>query len=397
MLRYFFAPAKKEGYWKYFLLGSWFWLMLMPVITTAEGIPHGLRSIGVIPPVFIISAWALYEFAQIIMKLHKKLWQHVLYKYKDPQWVKYNYFTPPRMRIVNFGLKLIVVVFVVALTLQTYFLYFVYAYNDPSNFYYFRSDLTTVSDYLVKHCDKKHTYLILDKFSVQTTDYLTSDPKGNFTSLCNVPYTQVDPENSWQLTGLTSADEIVFTQSSMFDTKKFKQYHPNFHLREEIRNKFGQSVMAVYKIDTDQRSSSDAQKTDLLDWRTYTSTQYGFEFKYPGIWKLTFDSQNNLDISLDNQQNYITIAVSSLLSPKERLENAFFRVEGINGAQFFKKVSIKIANTDGIFYKNVTGNNFYNALAFTHGVKLFQIITNMDFEIYNKNLNFFVESFKFTN
>ena len=93
-----------------------------------------------------------------------------------------------------------------------------------------------------------HTYLILDKFSVQTTDYLTSDPKGNFTSLCNVPYIQVDPEDSWALTNLTSADEIVFTQSSIFDIKKFKLYHPEFKLREEIRNKFGQSVLAVYKI-----------------------------------------------------------------------------------------------------------------------------------------------------
>lgn len=248
-IRYFFAPNKKAGYWKYFLLAGWFWAMLLPVVTTAEGIPHGLRGIGAIPPVFIISAWILYEFAQLVMKAHKKLWQHVLYHYKDPQWVKDNHFIPPRMRLVNFGLKLIVVCFVLALIFQTYFLYFVYAANDPANFYYFRSDLTPVSQYLRQRCDKDHTYLVLDKYSVQTTDYLTSDPKGNFSDKCNVPYQQVDPENSWQLTGLMPQDEVIFTQSSVFDTVKFKQYHPDAHLVLEYRNKFNQSIMAVYKVD----------------------------------------------------------------------------------------------------------------------------------------------------
>ena len=59
---------------------------------------------------------------------------------------------------------------------------------------------------------------MVDKFSVQTPDYLTSDPKGNFNSPCNVPYT-VDPENSWELQNLKPGDEVVFTQSSVFDTK----------------------------------------------------------------------------------------------------------------------------------------------------------------------------------
>lgn len=245
---YFFAPNKRSGWWKYFLLLGWFFGMLLPVVSTAEGIPHGLRGIGVIPPVFIISAWALYEFAQIILKLHKKLWQHVLYHYNDPQWIKDTHFIPARMRFVNGGLKLVAVCFCLALILQTYFLYFVYAANEPANFYYFRSDLTVVSDYLIQRCDKQHTYLILDKFSVQTTDYLTSNPEGNFNDPCNVPYIQVDPENSWQLSGLTSADQIVFTQSSMFDTKKFKQYHPEAHLYIDHIDKFNQNVMAVYKI-----------------------------------------------------------------------------------------------------------------------------------------------------
>ncbi|HVY67768.1 MAG TPA: hypothetical protein VHA30_02655, partial [Patescibacteria group bacterium] len=117
--------------------------------------------------------------------------------------------------------------------------------------------LTPVSQYLVSHCahslavgqasTASATFLVLDKYSVQTTDYLTSDPKGNFSQPCNVPYVQVDPENSWQLPPLQAGQQAVFTQSSMFDTKKFKAYHPEAHLSLEMRNKFGQAILAVYQ------------------------------------------------------------------------------------------------------------------------------------------------------
>ena len=105
MLWYFIAPAKRNYYWKYFVLGSWFWLMLAPVVTTAEGIPHGLRSIGVIPPVFIISAWALYEFCLLVYKLHKKIWEKVCFHYKDPQWIKDNHFNK-KFSMLNFPIIL---------------------------------------------------------------------------------------------------------------------------------------------------------------------------------------------------------------------------------------------------------------------------------------------------
>ncbi len=255
---YFFAPNKRKNFWPYFFLCVWFWGMLLPVVSTAEGIPHGLRSIGTIPAVFIISAWALYEFVMLLAKAHKKLWAHVLTHYKNPQWAADNTFMSPQMRLVNGAFKLLVAAFIVGLVGQSYFLYFVYANNSPENFYYFRSDLTPVSKYLVDRCSevlsstgqssKNSTYLVLDKFSVQTTDYLTSDRHGNFNSPCNVPYFQVDPENSWELKNLKPGDEVVFAQSSVFDARKFVEYHKNFHLSLEFRNKFNQSIMAVYKI-----------------------------------------------------------------------------------------------------------------------------------------------------
>ncbi len=222
-LRYVFMPRRYAHDWKQLLLGIWFWGMLLPVISTAEGIPHGLRSIGMIPAVYIISAFGLYRFVFAILTIigerHKK----------TARW---------KVRIIEGALISLVPLFAITLILQSYFSYFVYAADSPENFYAFRSDLTVVSDYLKDNGSKHKTYLILDKFSLQTTDYLTY----------NQPYQQVDPEDSWKLPLLKAGDQIVFSQSSLFDTKKFKQYHPEAHLERYVENKFKQTVMAVYKV-----------------------------------------------------------------------------------------------------------------------------------------------------
>jgi hypothetical protein len=220
--------------------------MLLPVVTTAEGIPHGLRAIGTIPVVFIISALGLYYFWRALVSIHQSLhsktypvfgyaWKHSLDGWGV--WLLRNMF------------KTAAALFFLALIIQSYAGYFIYAANSPEQAYAFRSDLTPVSKYLIERCQKQSTYLVLDKFSVQTTDYLTSDPKGVFTNPCNVPYKQVDPENSWQLSGLKAKDQIVFAQSSIFDIRKFKLYHPKAALVYEVRNKFGQAVMAVYEVE----------------------------------------------------------------------------------------------------------------------------------------------------
>jgi hypothetical protein len=76
----------------------------------------------------------------------------------------------------------------------------------------------------------------------------------------NMPYMQVDPEDSWLSDfdvknghriyeqGLHPGMQVVFTQSSIFDITKFKLHHKNAHLETEVRNKFGQAVLAVYRI-----------------------------------------------------------------------------------------------------------------------------------------------------
>ncbi|HEX3099423.1 MAG TPA: hypothetical protein VHQ41_00430 [Patescibacteria group bacterium] len=231
--RYAFTPIKNKADWKYFLLAGWFWAMLIPVVTTAEGIPHGLRSVGAIPEVFIITAVGLVWVLGLSGKVVKKFWPML---------------NPWQKQVLNFAFGLKTVAFILALILQTYFLYFIYAANSPENFYAFRSDLTPVSEYLKQTGSKTNTYLILDKFSIQTVDYITAVDGAHPDNPKNQPYQQVDPENSWELQNLKRGDRIVFTQSSIFDIKKFKQFHANAKLTLEQRNKFNQTVMAVYTI-----------------------------------------------------------------------------------------------------------------------------------------------------
>ncbi|MBI3952523.1 MAG: glycosyltransferase family 39 protein [Candidatus Doudnabacteria bacterium] len=192
------------------LIAVWFWSMLAPELVTAEGIPHGLRLIGVIPSIFILSAYGIYL-----------VWQKIS---------SFKYFYNSKVAFAA--------IILASLFLYNFYLYFAVAAYSPEYYYAFRSDLTEVSNYLNVRNDKSKTFLSLDAFSVQTVDYLTTE-KGN-------PYILVVPENTYQLK-LAKNDQVVFTQSTIFDVVKFLKFHPEAKLVKESKNKWDQTVMLVYE------------------------------------------------------------------------------------------------------------------------------------------------------
>lgn len=196
--------------WYKALVAVWFWFMIAPEVTTAEGIPHGLRLIGVIPPIFILAAWGVNWF-----------WRKITQTF---------YFYNSKIAFAS--------IFLASLFLYNFYLYFAVAANSPEYYYAFRSDLTDVSKYLNERNNKSKTYLSLDAFSVQTVEYLTTEK--------NQPYVLLVPEHTYQAK-LNKNDQVVFTMSSLFDTKKFKEFHPQVKLVKEERNKFGQMIMQVYE------------------------------------------------------------------------------------------------------------------------------------------------------
>lgn len=199
---------------KYLILTAWFIAMLVPEMTTAEGIPHGLRLIGAIPAVFIFPAIIL---AKII--------DCALNKFKNDSLAKN-------------GALMALGFYIVLIFIGSYSLYFVYYANSPEAYYAYRSDLTNVSEYLNSRNNKEKTYLSLDAFSEQTVLY--------FTTLTNNPYQLLLPEKSYEVK-LTPDDQVIFTQSTLFDITKFKEFHSQVKLIREDKNKFGQVIMKVFE------------------------------------------------------------------------------------------------------------------------------------------------------
>lgn len=199
---------------KYLILAVWFFAMLVPELTTAEGIPHGLRLIGVIPAVFIFPAIALVKLLNFLKaRLGEKKWQQQ-------------------------AAAMLIGAYAAVILAGSYNLYFNYYANSPEAYYAYRSDLTQISNYLNQRGNKAKTYLSLDKFSEQTVLYFTTE--------ANNPYQLLVPEKSYEVK-LAPGDQIIFTQSTLFDITKFKQYHPEAKLVLEEKNKFGQIIMEVFE------------------------------------------------------------------------------------------------------------------------------------------------------
>lgn len=207
-----FQENLSRDYFKYLFLVVWFLGMLGPALLSVESMPHGLRAIGAMPAVFFFSAIMIDVF-----------------------WQKIKQGLRPRAKVF-FGILLGLILFMSLL--YNYYLYFGISANSPEFYYAYRSDLTVVSNYLNERNLKEKTYLVLDKYSVQTPEFLTDRYQQ--------PYILVDPTTSYQ-TQLKPGDQIVFTQSTIFDTKKFELYHPETKLIEKEFNQFNQEIMRIYE------------------------------------------------------------------------------------------------------------------------------------------------------
>lgn len=130
--------------------------MLAPVVSTAEAIPHALRSIGLIFPIFLLAGTA----GAVVVR-----WCQQRFKGGALLGVGYG---------VAVGGLLLVFLYDGAL-------YFGVSRNDAEAYYAYRADLTQVSDYISKYeirqngePDAVRPYLVLDDFSLQTPHFLLS-------------------------------------------------------------------------------------------------------------------------------------------------------------------------------------------------------------------------------
>ncbi len=207
--------------------------MLTPVVTTAEGMPHGLRSLGLLFPIFMLAGTA-----------GAVVWHWLA------QWHNKKIFLFAILRGAFVGLLVLGIIYDGSL-------YFLIARHDVEAYYAYRGDLTVVSDYLNKyHAGWTYTaqpYLVLDQFSLQAVHYLTSVAAHEYVigdakhpDEARHKWRQLDPAAS-HLTTLQPGEIMVFTQSTITDADRYARLHePEIELITSQHNRFGQEIMRVY-------------------------------------------------------------------------------------------------------------------------------------------------------
>ncbi len=205
-----------------------FFGMLVPVITTAEGIPHALRSVGLIVPVFMMAGVAGAVVLRWLLARGTRVW---------------------RSAVMGTALGLLVVG-----GLYDGALYFLIARNDSDAYVSYRGDLTTVAAYLNRYHetfpDLAKPYLVLDDFSAQTVHYLTTPAlaqPGPYSDAAEHNYILVPPATS-SLTALNADELMVFTQSSLEEADRYGvKWGETVEMIVSKKNRFGQEIMRVYR------------------------------------------------------------------------------------------------------------------------------------------------------
>lgn len=171
----------KKDFFINFSVFIWFLAGLLPMLLTAQAIPHFLRAQGIIPVVFIFPAIGLW-------------WLYGLFKN-----------------------KILIILFVLCLIsslIFNFYQYFVFAKSQLENHYAFRADLTKVAELINQRDNKNKTFLVLDEYSVQTIDFLTYRQGQKFILIKpELVNAQNYPESAL----------VIFTESTEYDYNRFNK------------------------------------------------------------------------------------------------------------------------------------------------------------------------------
>lgn len=212
--------------------------MLAPVVTTAEGMPHALRSLGMLAPVYMIAGIAGAVSVRWLVERGKK---------RKIQGIIYGAIG---------GLLIVAGVYDVSL-------YFIISRNSPEAYIAYRGDLTVISkyikEYVKSHPNSPKPILDIDPYFAQTVHYLNSVGASDYTD------NSLDDKQMYVVADSTKGipqlaqqgQYIIFTQSTMWDADQYKQrYGRNVKLITSQVNRFGQEIMRIYETVTPADSSS---------------------------------------------------------------------------------------------------------------------------------------------
>jgi len=184
-------------------------VFLIPQLMSVEGIPHGLRTLGILPFVMIIAALPIvYLFEKI----------------KNLKWKR-----------IYLGIVLLIFVLITYGTVEKTFIHYP---SIPDVHYEYSEDLVAISEY-INSSSEKYT-LIFDEYygySIQTIQYLVSDSsKYNLVEVWKIGEYDFDGENV-----------IVAVNGRGF----FDQIKSEYEVSDiyKAKGKFGNDLFDIYKLE----------------------------------------------------------------------------------------------------------------------------------------------------
>jgi len=154
-------PSDELPSFPLFFLFVWFFGMAAPAVLTSEGIPHALRSIGLIPPVMIFASLGLFYLIAIFV-------EHIearLSRLEADEGTETPSFKPT---VFQQTISLVIAAVLFYVTMHTYTAYFTNFANDPETYSAYSGDLYSIGLYAASLPDPVKKYVIVNMSGVET-------------------------------------------------------------------------------------------------------------------------------------------------------------------------------------------------------------------------------------
>ncbi len=217
---------------KYFLILAGFFVMMVPAMLTAEGVPHALRAIGTLPFIYLLVALPFKYFFRA-MQTKKMILPH------------HKGGALRRMAVVKVIIIILGIGFAGSITYDSYKHYFVTYAEKEQVYSEFRGDLRDVGEYLNRKQYNRPLIIALDQYSNQSLEFITYQ-KTAYT-LFNGDSKALDTLLKKQKTTcyfVVTRDFFKVTDES----KLLKRYS----LIDQGQNRFDQTIFKIYFISHDE-------------------------------------------------------------------------------------------------------------------------------------------------
>lgn len=131
------------------LLLGWLVIMSLPATLTWEGIPHALRSIGMIPPVMILAGFGCWRLIAAMLNWFER--KKISYPEKISQLTR-----------IQKEIKILFMVIVLLIPIYTYRNYFIFWSQTSDTYFAFTTDLYHVGEFLRDKPDEVMAYVVVN-------------------------------------------------------------------------------------------------------------------------------------------------------------------------------------------------------------------------------------------